>query len=76
VPGLRREDIEGPAAAEQSAVQQAIRGCRGSGVRRGVGAAGGAAYGYAGEHGARHRPALSGSDGLRTGASRRYSRWA
>ena len=38
VPGLRAEDREGAAVAEQSAVQQTLRGCGGTGVRERLGA--------------------------------------
>src|SRR6266498_643955 len=49
MPGLWRESGEGPAAAEQSAIQQALRGCRGPGVRERVGSASGAAVRFAGD---------------------------
>ena len=52
LPGLRHQDREGAAVAEQGAVQQALRGCGGAGVRERRGAAGGTAVRLAGEHGA------------------------
>src|SRR5712692_4141614 len=61
MPGLRSEGGEGAAAAEQSTVQQALRGGGGSSLRECIGAASGAALQIAGEHGTGDRSEISGA---------------
>ena len=58
VPTLRNTVRDGGAVAEQGALQQALRGGSGAGVRERGGTPGGAAYGASGEHGMSHRSAL------------------
>ena len=73
--GLRSKGREGAAAAEQGAVQQALRGRGGAGVRERGGAPGGAAVRAGREHGTRDRPAVPGAVGGNEARSRRCGRW-
>ena len=59
--GVKTEKVT--AVAQQGAVQQALRRGGGAGLRECSGATGGAAVWAGGQHGARHRSALSGALG-------------
>src|ERR1700687_1107170 len=66
MPGMRRPGGEDGAVTFQGAVQQALRGSRGAGVRERVGTSSGPTDGTGREHGTSHGSALLGAMGSET----------
>src|SRR5450432_338927 len=67
--GMRRPGGEDGAVAFQGAVQQALRGSRGAGVRERVGTSSGTTDGTGGEHGTSHGSAVLGTMGSEAAAA-------